>query len=112
MFVIRRKDDNRIFCLGAAGQMAFVCFDRDAAEKAVQRIRENTGEEFGVDCFYEPIDRTDMRNFCFLAYRNGRKFGPESGVAVICRSEAVAAYCAEHLLRHVGKVVRPVPVLV
>ena len=109
MFVLRRKDDNRIFSIGNGEQpVSFICFDRKVAEKAVRQVRET----YEVECVAEKADPSEVSGFWFLAYRNGRKYGSESGVSVICCNKSVAAYCAGNLRETIGKIVRPIPVSV
>jgi hypothetical protein len=106
MFVLRRKDDRRIFSIGDGQSVSLICRDQAAAEKAVRKVRK----QFGVECAAEQANKSEFSGFWFLVYRNGRKYGPESGVSVICCNESVASYCAGNLRESSGKIVRPVPV--
>ena len=109
MFVLRRKDDNRLFSLGNDEQsVSFICHDRKTAEKAVRQVRET----YAVECVAEKADPSEISGFWFLAYRNGRKYGPESGVSVVCCNQSVAAYCAGNLRETIRKIVKPIPVCV
>jgi hypothetical protein len=102
MFVLRRKDDQRLFCM-SGNDIAFVCQDRDVADRAIKEIKER----FGVACYADDTDSTEISHYCFLRYPNGRKYGPVPGVSVICSSVEIALSYAIKLWENAGKTVRP-----
>jgi hypothetical protein len=105
MFVLRRKDNNRVFRLGEGVSVAFACRNMLAAKKAVAVVKE----QYGVDCVPYKIEQPEMSKYWFLAYRNNHRIGPERGIFVICGSEAESLHFAGNLQKNAGKVVRPVP---
>ena len=80
MFVLRRKDNNRVFRLGEGVSVAFACRNMLAAKKAVAVVKE----QYGVDCVPYKIEQPEMSKYWFLAYRNNHRIGPERGIYVLC----------------------------
>ena len=106
MFLLKRKDNNQVFHIGKKHVVAFVCHSLKAAEQAVQRVKR----WFGVECVVSDVTQSELSGWYFLAYRNGRKYGPESDVSVVCRNVEDALVFSGRILYNTRKMVSPVPV--